>query len=25
VTERQAADYRRAFTACLEGRDYTVR
>ncbi|MEJ2691081.1 MAG: glycine zipper 2TM domain-containing protein [Deltaproteobacteria bacterium] len=25
VTERQADDYRRAFTACLEGRDYTVR
>jgi outer membrane lipoprotein SlyB len=25
VTERQATDYKRAFTACLEGRDYTVR
>lgn len=25
VNERQAADYRRALTACLEGRDYTVR
>ena len=25
VTERQADDYRRAFSACLEGRGYTVR
>jgi hypothetical protein len=25
VIERQAADYRRALTACLEGRGYTVR
>lgn len=25
ITERQADDYRRAFTACLEGRGYTVR
>lgn len=25
IIERQAADYRRALTACLEGRGYTVR
>jgi len=25
VIERRAADYRRAFTACLEGHEYTVR
>ncbi len=25
VTERQATDYQRAFTACLQGRGYTVR
>lgn len=25
VTERQSADYRRALTACLEGRGYSVR
>jgi hypothetical protein len=25
VIERQASEYRRALTACLEGRGYTVR